>query len=265
MESPKTAIVTGGADGFGAAIVDRFSQEGWKVIILDLNKSAGEAKARDDPNLQFVFGDVSKQETWETVLDTIRKDYGRVDVIVNNAGITHDPSPLHTKSIEEYERTFNVNVKVTHPNLHVKTKYLLDATQPIFLSASTFAPFMLKQGHGVFINITSTGFTRPRPGFAIYNASKAAVTGFTRTLALEYAPVIRFNCIAPAVGNTSMLRNSIGTGAGSDQKLQTVMDSIPMKRVTEPQDVANAAWYLGSDQSSFVTGTTLEVDGGRGV
>lgn len=105
-------MAIGGADGFGAAIVDRFSQEGWKVIILDLNRSGGEAKARDDPNLQFIFGDVSKQETWGTVLDIIRKDYGRVDVIVNNAGmdqeiqrtevismltpffsgITHDPS-----------------------------------------------------------------------------------------------------------------------------------------------------------------------------
>ncbi|CEJ53811.1 hypothetical protein PMG11_00152 [Penicillium brasilianum] len=239
MESPRTAIVTGGADGFGAAIVDKFSQEGWKVVIIDLNRSGGEAKARGDPNLQFVFGDVSKQETWET--------------------------PLHTKSMEEFDRTFNVNVKVTISILHIKTKYLLDGTQPIFLSASNFAPFMLEQGHGVFINITSTGFTRPRPGFAIYNASKAAVTGFTKTLALEYAPVIRFNCIAPAIGNTSMLRKSIGTGAGSDQKLHTVMESIPMKRVTEPQDVANAAWYLGSDQSTFVTGTTLEVDGGRGV
>ncbi|OOQ86049.1 hypothetical protein PEBR_23659 [Penicillium brasilianum] len=285
MEPPRTAIVTGGADGFGAAIVDKFSQEGWKVIILDLNRSGGEAKARGDSNLQFVFGDVSKQETWETVLNIIRKDYGRVDVIVNNAGthleyskdggnelltpffsgITHDPSPLHTKSMEEFDRTFNVNVKVTRPILHIKTKYLLDGAQPIFLSASNFAPFMLEQGHGVFINITSTGFTRPRPGFAIYNASKAAVTGFTKTLALEYAPVIRFNCIAPAIGNTSMLRKSIGTGAGSGQKLHTVMESIPMKRVTEPQDVANAAWYLGSDQSTFVTGTTLEVDGGRGV
>lgn len=82
----RLTVTLGGADGFGAAIVDRFSKEGWKVIILDLNRSGGEAKARDDPNLQYVFGDVSKQETWENVLDIIRKDYGRVDVIVNNAG-----------------------------------------------------------------------------------------------------------------------------------------------------------------------------------
>ncbi|OKO96530.1 3-hydroxyacyl-CoA dehydrogenase type-2 [Penicillium subrubescens] len=82
----------GGADGFGAAIVDRFSREGWKVIMIDLNKSGGEAKARADPNLEYVFGDVSKQETWETALGIIRNKYGRVDVIVNNAGITHDPS-----------------------------------------------------------------------------------------------------------------------------------------------------------------------------
>jgi NAD(P)-dependent dehydrogenase (short-subunit alcohol dehydrogenase family) len=76
----------GGADGFGAAIVDKFSQEGWKVIVIDLNKSGGAAKASVDPNLEYVFGDVSKQETWETALEIIRNKYGRVDVIVNNAG-----------------------------------------------------------------------------------------------------------------------------------------------------------------------------------
>ncbi|KAJ5699104.1 hypothetical protein N7462_001109 [Penicillium macrosclerotiorum] len=155
--------------------------------------------------------------------------------------------PVHTKSISEYEKTFDVNVK------------------PIFLSAKIFAPYMMAQGHGAFINITSTGCTRPRPGFAIYNASKAAVTGFTKTMALEYAPTIRFNCIAPAVGNTSMLRSSIGIGEGAKEKLHEVEASLPMKRVTQPKDIANAAWYLGSDESSFVTGTTLEVDGGRGV
>lgn len=80
-------MTIGGADGFGAAIVDRFSQEGWKVILIDLNKSGGEAKAQGDPNLQYVFGDVSKQETWEAVLEIIRNDYQRVDLIVNNAGI----------------------------------------------------------------------------------------------------------------------------------------------------------------------------------
>jgi hypothetical protein len=115
MESPRTAIVTGlkstltsfsptqltvslgGADGFGAAIVDRFSQEGWKVIVIDLNESGGKAKACADPNLEYVFGNVSKQETWETVLGIIRKDYGRVDVIVNNAG-------TYTKFIRKSER-----------------------------------------------------------------------------------------------------------------------------------------------------------------
>ncbi|KAK5806136.1 hypothetical protein VI817_000394 [Penicillium citrinum] len=113
--------------------------------------------------------------------------------------------------------------------------------------------------------MSGTGCTRPRPGFAFYNASKAAVNVATKTMALEYAPTIRFNCIAPAVGNTSMLKASIGSGPDSQDRLQKIEDLLPMKRVTQPVDIANAVWYLATDQSSFVTGTTLEVAGGRGV
>lgn len=139
--------------------------------------------------------------------------------------------------------------------------------QPTFLSAQVIAPFMLAQGHGNFVNITSTGFTRPRAGFAIYNASKAAVAIATKTMAMEYAPIIRFNGIAPAVGNTSMLQASL---VGADEaekaaKLKKVTASLPMQRLCEPEDVANAAWFLASEESSFMTGTIMDVDGGRGV
>ncbi|KAJ5456536.1 hypothetical protein N7530_011810 [Penicillium desertorum] len=239
--------VKGGADGFGAAIADRFSHEGCKVIILDLDQVTGEIKQQADSNISFLVGDVTRLETWRNALALAQTTYGRIDVIVNNAGITHDPSPIHTKSLLEYEKTFNVNVK------------------PIFISAQVFAPVMMQQGHGIFINITSTGCTRSRPGFAIYNASKAAVEVATKTMALEYAPAVRFNCFSPAVGNTTMLQASIGNGEDSRQRLRQVEDSLPMKRVCQPVDIANASWYLGSEESSFVTGTTLEVDGGRGV
>ncbi|KGO50718.1 Short-chain dehydrogenase/reductase SDR [Penicillium expansum] len=241
MNTPRVVIVTGGADGFGAAIVDRFSREGCKVILIDLDQAKGESKQRADSNISFLPGDVTRPETWQNALDLAQTTYGRVDVVVNNAGITHNPSPIHTKSLLEYEKTFNVNVK------------------PVFISAQVFAPVMIQQGHGIFINITSTGCTRPRPGFAIYNASKAAVEVATKTMALEYAPAIRFNCISPAVGNTTMLQASIGNGEDSHQRLRQVEESLPMKRLCQPVDIANAAWYLGSEQSSFVTGTTLEM------
>ncbi|KAH8817069.1 hypothetical protein F5884DRAFT_896764 [Xylogone sp. PMI_703] len=244
---PRVAIVTGGADGFGAAIADRFSKEGCRTIIIDIDKIKAEAKAKADPNIHFMFGDVTLRETWEEALSIAQTQYGRIDVVVNNAGITYDPSPVHTKSIDLYEKVFSLNVK------------------PIFLSAQVIAPAMLEQGNGAFINITSTGCTRPRPGFAFYNASKGAVSIASKTMALEYAPTIRFNCIAPAVGNTSMLQRSIGNDAQSAERLRKLEDSLPMKRIAQPSDIANAAWYLGSDQSSFVTGTTLDVDGGRGV
>ncbi|CAI7584550.1 unnamed protein product [Penicillium manginii] len=241
----KVAVVTGGADGFGATITDRFHDEGYQVIIIDINRAKGEQKASGGPNLHFLFGDVTQQETWDQALALSRDKFGRLDVVVNNAGITGAQSPVHTKDMLEYERTFNVNVR------------------PIFCSARAIVPYMIEQGNGVFVNIASTGCTRPRPGFAFYNASKAAVA--TKTMALEYAPTIRFNCIAPAVGNTSMLQASIGSGADSQERLQKIEDLLPMKRVAQPIDIANAVWYLATDQSSFVTGTTLEVDGGRGI
>ncbi|BCS21827.1 putative secondary metabolism biosynthetic enzyme [Aspergillus puulaauensis] len=132
----RVAIVTGGADGFGAAIADRFSNEGCRVIMLDLNKQKGEEKAASDPNLHFLLGDVIRQETWDQALAVARERFGRLDVVVNNAGITGSQSLVHTKDMLEYERTFDVNVR------------------PIFCSAQAIVPFMMEQGHGVFVNIT---------------------------------------------------------------------------------------------------------------
>ncbi|KAL4891163.1 hypothetical protein BDV59DRAFT_203872 [Aspergillus ambiguus] len=245
--APGVIVVTGGADGFGAAIAERFSHEGWKILIIDLNRNKGEEKERNDPNIQYIYGDVASRQTWEDTLNIAKRNYGRVDVVVNNAGIVTTPAPTHLKDIVDYDKIFRVNVR------------------PIFISAQVIAPVMMQQGKGTFINITSTGCTRPRPGFSFYNASKAAVTVATKTMALEYAPDIRFNCISPAVGYTSMLQASIGEDRDSDTRLHKIQESLPMKRITQPSDIANAAWYLGSDESSFVTGTTLEVDGGRGV
>ncbi|CAK7235149.1 hypothetical protein SBRCBS47491_009193 [Sporothrix bragantina] len=238
----RVAVITGGSRGFGAAIVERFAREGCKVIVLDLE--AGD----EHDNVHYQRSDVTKRESWEEALVFAEKTYGRLDVVVNNAGITFDNALVHTKTMHEYEKTFDVNVR------------------PVFLSAQVIAPFMLQQGHGVFVNITSTGFTRPRAGFAIYNASKAAVAIATKTMAMEYAPTIRFNGIAPSVGNTGMLQASLGQNeAERAEKLKKVTALLPMQRLCEPDDVANAAWFLASEQSSFMTGTIMDVDGGRGV
>ncbi|KAH8691473.1 hypothetical protein BGW36DRAFT_465213 [Talaromyces proteolyticus] len=248
MSSKKpVVIVTGGADGFGSAIVDRFSSEGCNVLVIDVNKEKGDTQASKDQNVRFIHGDVTLRKTWEQTLELAQQEFGRLDTVVNNAAICYDPSPVHTLDISLYDKVFNINVK------------------PIFLSVQVIAPYMLECGSGVFVNISSTGYTRPRSGFAFYNASKAAVTTATRTMALEYAPIIRFNCIAPTVGNTTMLLRSIGGDDETAQKMKKLLSVIPMGRVTEPADVSNAVWYLASDQSSFITGTLLEVDGGRGV
>ncbi|RFU26075.1 hypothetical protein B7463_g10263, partial [Scytalidium lignicola] len=213
-QPPGVVIITGGADGFGAAIADRFSKEGYKVIIIDINRAKGEEKAKTDPNIYFMSGDVTQRETWEKALSVAQTEYGRIDVVVNNAGITYDPSPVHTKTIDLYEKVFNLNVKV---KMSLPVLVLaLTSHKPIFLSAQVIAPVMLEQGNGAFVNITR-------------------------------------------------LKNSIGDDSQSSERLRKLEETLPMRRITQPSDIANAAWYLASDQSSFVTGTTLEVDGGRGV
>ncbi|KIH87035.1 oxidoreductase, short-chain dehydrogenase/reductase family [Sporothrix brasiliensis 5110] len=238
----QVVIVTGGSRGFGAAIVKRFTREGCKVIVLDLE--AGD----EHNNLHYQKADVTIRASWEEALVFAETTYGRLDIVVNNAGIAFDNALIHTKTMQEYDKTFDVNVR------------------PVFLSAQAIAPFMLQQGHGAFVNITSTGFTRPRAGFAIYNASKAAVAIATKTMALEYAPTIRFNGIAPSVGNTAMLQASLGENETEcAEKLEKLMALLPMQRLCGPDDVANAAWFLASEESSFITGTILDVDGGRGV
>lgn len=108
----RVVIVTGGADGFGAAIADRFSQEGCTVILLDMNREKGESKASRHANMHFLYGDVTQRETWEEASAVAREKYGRVDVVVNNAGVTGNQELLHAKNMAEYEKTFNVNVKV---------------------------------------------------------------------------------------------------------------------------------------------------------
>ncbi|KAH7237975.1 hypothetical protein B0J15DRAFT_406094 [Fusarium solani] len=223
----RVVLVTGGADGFGAAIVDRFHQEGSKVIFIDLNDVKGSAKAATSPDLTFIHGDVTSVAIWEQALAVAEKEYGRLDVVVNNAACPHI------------------------------------VNGPIRQDPQLICPFMLKQGGGIFINLTSTGCTRPRPGFAFYNAAKAGLA--SKTMALEYAPTIRFNCICPAIGDTAMLERSIGNDNQSAEKRRKIEGALPLQRLTKPTDIANAAWFLGSDQGSFLTGTTIEVDGGRGI
>jgi len=241
----KVAIVTGGGGGFGKGIAEKFVAEGAKVVIVDMaeevgKKTAGEIKA------EFIKGNVTDRKSWEEILKTTDEKFGKLDIIVNNAGTTYRNKPTNDVTDEDFDKVFSVNVK------------------SIYYSSHVIVPYLQKQGKGgVFINIASTAGIRPRPGLTWYNASKAAVINATNTMGVEFAKDnIRFMSICPVV--------ALGTGLtdlflGKPENEKAFMATVPLGRGSSPRDVANTAAYLASDEADFLTGISVPVDGGRTV
>ncbi|EHY58282.1 4-formylbenzenesulfonate dehydrogenase TsaC1/TsaC2 [Exophiala dermatitidis] len=245
--SGKVAIVTGGASGFGRGIATKFVNEGAKVIIADLSAASAEAVAKE-LGCQFTVANVTKREDWEALLRKAQEQYGGLDIIVNNAGATYANKPTHEVSDKDFELVMDVNVR------------------SIYLSTSVLLPYFLEQKRpGAFIQVSSTAALRPRPGLTWYNASKAAVSNATKTMAVEYGPQkIRFNAVCPVVGSTGMTHLFLGK-PDTEENRAGFVSTIPIGRARTPADVANACCYLASDEAEFVTGVNLEVDGGRCV
>ncbi|KAJ5406333.1 hypothetical protein N7501_009215 [Penicillium viridicatum] len=245
----KVAIVTGGGNGFGAAIARRFGEEGAKVIVTDINVDGGENVAAQNPsNLIFQRQDVTQEADWNTVLDLAFSKFGRVDVLVNNAGTSYRNKPTAEVTEEEWERVFKVNVK------------------SIYLATNALMPRLIEQGQGgSVINISSTGASRPRPGLVWYNATKGAVTNATKGLAAEYGPHnIRFNTVAPLLSGTGLF--SMFTGMeDTPENREKFIGNVPLGRLTEVDDIANMCLYLASDEARFINGTEMVVDGGKCV
>ncbi|NCV27174.1 MAG: glucose 1-dehydrogenase, partial [Betaproteobacteria bacterium] len=190
--------------------------------------------------------DVSKGPDMRSLADASVKAFGRVDVVINNAGTSHRNQSLMTVSEAEFDRVFSVNVK------------------SIYWSAQAFVGLFRAQGGGAFINIASTAGVRPRPGLVWYNSTKGAVITASKAMAVELAADrIRVNVINPVAGETPLL----GTFMGEDtpEMRAKFIASIPLGRLSRPQDIAHAALYLASDEAEFITGACLEVDGGRCV
>ncbi len=241
----KTAIVTGGAQGFGYGIAERFVQEGARVAILDLNgdKAAEAAAAIGGGTLAFGC-DVTDGAALNAVVAQVIAAFGQFDIVINNAGTTHRNRPMLEVTEAEYDRVFAVNVK------------------SIFLMSHAVVPHFRQIGGGSMVNIGSTAGIRPRPGLTWYNASKGAVNLLTKSMAVELAPEgIRINAIAPVAGETPLLAQFMGED--TPEKRAAFRATIPLGRLSTPLDIANAALYLSSDEASMVTGTVLEVDGGR--
>ncbi|NOD48763.1 MULTISPECIES: SDR family oxidoreductase [unclassified Ruegeria] len=241
----KTAIVTGGASGFGAGIVQKFLEEGARVMIADIN---GEA-ALDLANTlgEQAIGhhvDVADGASVQAMADTARRQFENLDILVNNAGVTHLPTPLEDVAEDDFDRVFNVNMK------------------SVYLTARAFVPAMKARGAGAILNVASTAGLSPRPNLNWYNASKGWMITATKTMAVELAPTgVRVNAICPVAGETPLLKSFMGED--TPEMRAKFLSTIPLGRFSTPEDMANAACFLCSDEASMITGTALEVDGGR--
>jgi 3-oxoacyl-[acyl-carrier protein] reductase len=241
----KTALVTGAARGFGLGIAETFAREGARVVVLDINEAAARKVADGiGESAVAVSCDVSNAADVQRAAIEAITALGRLDILVNNAGTSHRNRPMLEVEEAEFDRVFAVNVK------------------SIYLLARAVVPHFRQAGGGVILNIGSTAGIRPRPGLAWYNASKGAVNLLSKSMAVELAPDrIRVNALAPVAGDTPLLATFMGED--TPERRAAFRATIPWGRLSTPQDIANAALFLCSDEAEMVTGAVLEVDGGR--
>ncbi|MEU9823050.1 SDR family NAD(P)-dependent oxidoreductase [Pseudonocardia alni] len=239
----KVVVITGGARGQGAAHGARLGAEGAVIVLTDVLDAEGEATAQalreDGVTAAYHHLDVTSAEGWAEVVAKVESEHGRLDVLVNNAGVTHLADAV-AETEEGWDRSMDINAKGT------------------FLGVRAAVPAMLRAGGGSIVNISSVYGIAAAAAYISYNASKAAVIGITKSAALAYAEQgIRVNAIAPGAVLTPMLKEEIATG-----KPLQVLGNTPQKRGAEPEEISAGVLFLASDEASFVTGETLVMDGG---
>lgn len=239
----KTAIVTGGGSGFGAQIARRFAEEGARVMVADINAAGAQEVAAEIGGIAQTV-DVADDASVAAMAKAALDGLGHVDILVNNAGITHPRGPLEEVSEADFDRTFAVNAK------------------SVYLTARHLVPDMKTRGSGVILNMASTAGVSPRAHLNWYNASKGWMITATKTMAVELAPEgIRVVALNPVMGETPLMESFMGEDTPERRKL--FLSTIPMGRFSTPEDLANAALFLCSDEAALITGVALEVDGGR--
>ncbi len=247
----KVGLITGSGSGIGRASAVLFSQEGARICVADIDKEGGQqtvdSMKQKGLDAIFVHTDVTKASDVERMVKVTLDHYGKLDILFNNAGIGMPFMPIEQIEESLWDKIMDSNVKGT------------------FLGCKYAIPAMKRQGGGVIINTASISGVRPRPGNAAYSASKGAVIILTKSLALELAPFkIRVNCINPVVVDTPFLEKNIDMNQLEEAK-KTMLSTIPLGRLCQPEDIAHGALYLASDESAMVTGESLNVDGGRGI
>lgn len=241
----KTAIITGGANGIGKATVQKFLEQGANVIFTDISednaqKTLAEMKNKFD-NVLFIKHDVQKENDWINVVGQAIDKFGRVDVLFNNAGL-YSTNSVVDYSIEEWNRVMGVNVT------------------GVFLGMKYVVPIMREQQNGSIINASSLAGIKASANHTLYGASKGAVRMMSKDLAIEVAgDSIRVNSIHPGVIQTTM---GDAVASGFNVETEQLANVIPLKRVGKPEDIANLVVFLASDESTFITGTEILIDGG---
>lgn len=239
----RVAIITGAGSGFGRATAELYAKEGAKVVVVDYNEETAKqtvtAIKEHGGEAVAVRADVSNEEDVKNFVQTAISEYGQIDILFNNAGI-YAPGTVEETSMEDWNRSISVN------------------TTALFLASKYAIPY-LKETKGTIINTASAGGIIGFPNAISYATTKGAVISFTRAMAVDYAEAgVRVNAICPGTGVTGMTKDLLEI----DEIYQGFVAPIPMKRLGEANDVANAALFLGSDLSSYITGHSLPVDGG---
>src|SRR6202007_1633615 len=245
MSSP-VVLITGALTGIGRAAALAFAREGARIVVSGRHDDKGKALVSELQELvaeaAFIKSDVRQEDQVRILVDETVKRFGRLDVAVNNAGTEGKPGPLTDQTPESYAATFDTNVLGTR------------------LSMKHELRVMLLQGSGSIVNVSSTYGRAGAPGAALYVASKHAVEGFTKAAALEYAESgVRINVVAPGPTETGIINPFPGT----PENKADLISRVPMKRIAQPEEIAEAILFLASNKASYITGTSLAVDGGK--
>ena len=243
MEERKVAFITGGSRGIGKQVALKFAKNGYNIVINYVSdntdiKGLQEEFEKENVELLLVKADVTKKEEIQNLVKTAIEKFGYIDVLVNNAGITRDGLLMRMKE-EDFDKVIEINLKGT------------------FLVTKEVIPYMMKKREGSIINISSVVGVVGNAGQSNYAASKAGIIGFTKSVAKELASRnIRANCVAPGFIKTDM------TDVLSEEVKENIHNQIPLKRMGEPEEVANLVYFLGSEESKYITGQVVHVDGG---